>query len=274
MNRPTARADWWASPHGHVLGGRDLQSASQGTWLGITKQGRVALLTNFREDGPKTAERSRGDIAKSYLVLPPHSDETPKQFAKRLVDKEGVQDVGGFSLIFGQLGKETRSGQRSPLGVISNRTPNADSVEWVAGVDSETQAWTCALSNSLYGDKEWPKVGQAQSLLDQGIRESVQANESEHVLIDRFFALLSTSRLPQRKPDEPWSVYTRKMRESIFIPAFGARVEESYGTQKQTVILVDHEGKVTFIERTLFDSDARPVDASERDRRFEFQIQA
>lgn len=46
-----------------------------------------------------------------------------------------------------------------------------------------------------------------------------------------------------------------------------------YGTQKQSVILVDREGRVTFFERTLFGMDGALIDEGAGDRMFEFQIE-
>lgn len=46
-----------------------------------------------------------------------------------------------------------------------------------------------------------------------------------------------------------------------------------YGTQKQSVILVDWEGRVTFFERTLFGTDGVPIEEGEGDRMFVFQIE-
>jgi uncharacterized protein with NRDE domain len=43
--RPTARAEWWPE-HPQILAGRDLEAG--GTWLGLTRTGRFAALTNYR----------------------------------------------------------------------------------------------------------------------------------------------------------------------------------------------------------------------------------
>ena len=46
-----------------------------------------------------------------------------------------------------------------------------------------------------------------------------------------------------------------------------------YGTEKQIIILVDKAGKMVYVERTLYDSDAKPVEKALQDRRFELQIE-
>ena len=46
MNDPTAIADFWED-HPTILAGRDL--LQMGTWLGVTKGGRFAALTNYRD---------------------------------------------------------------------------------------------------------------------------------------------------------------------------------------------------------------------------------
>lgn len=43
--RPTAVAGFWED-HPTILAGRDL--LQMGTWLGVTKTGRFAALTNYR----------------------------------------------------------------------------------------------------------------------------------------------------------------------------------------------------------------------------------
>ena len=289
LDRPTLRADWWHNDHPHVLGGRDLQHPSHGTWLALTKQGRLAVLTNFREEDAALVKgsRSRGEIAKSFLATAPDSDETPSAFAERLVEQEGVEGVGGFSLIFNRLNKK-----REPLGIVSNRTTNLRDIVWVGpGSLGETFGQTCALSNSTYGDRAWPKVVHGEQLLRDLLDEEAKGDISKDQLLDRCFGILSTDTLPKYQ-GEDWQTYTRSLRHSIFIPPVQqsetqnkpadelARAESDealhshgkYGTQKQTVILVDQQGRATFVERTLFAGTDTPMSIQDRDRRFEFSI--
>jgi uncharacterized protein with NRDE domain len=104
ITRPTKRADWWDSPNEHVLAGRDLKRVEKGTWLGITKQGRFAVLTNFREEGvDENGAKSRGGMINTFLTVPPETEETDDHFVQRLLNEVGIHDVGGFTLLFGEL---------------------------------------------------------------------------------------------------------------------------------------------------------------------------
>lgn len=62
--RPSAAAAFWGdSPQ--VLAGRDLEC--QGTWLGVTRDGRFAAITNYRGGRDPNALESRGLLAKRFL---------------------------------------------------------------------------------------------------------------------------------------------------------------------------------------------------------------
>ena len=45
-SRPTCAAHWWKD-RGDILAGRDLVAG--GTWIGITRSGRFAAVTNYRD---------------------------------------------------------------------------------------------------------------------------------------------------------------------------------------------------------------------------------
>ncbi|KAF7017755.1 hypothetical protein CFC21_031144 [Triticum aestivum] len=62
-SRPTRPAQWWAAAGEEgeeILGGRD--ELGGGTWLGCTKGGKLAFLTNVREPSPRDGARSRGEL--------------------------------------------------------------------------------------------------------------------------------------------------------------------------------------------------------------------
>lgn len=62
--RPTSSMDWWSDES--FLAGKDCQAG--GTWLGVSKDGRFAAITNYKEEGPpKKYELSRGKLIKDFL---------------------------------------------------------------------------------------------------------------------------------------------------------------------------------------------------------------
>ena len=63
--RATAVAEWWPGEAG-ILAGRDLHAG--GTWLGVTRRGQFAALTNFRDGGVRRADApSRGMLVSELL---------------------------------------------------------------------------------------------------------------------------------------------------------------------------------------------------------------
>jgi hypothetical protein len=43
--------------------------------------------------------------------------------------------------------------------------------------------------------------------------------------------------------------------------------------RKQTIVLVDHAGKLLFFERTLYDNDCNGIPIGKGDRNFSFKIE-
>jgi len=294
LNRPTAPAHWWEAPDGHVLGGRDLLRNEQGTWLGLTKQGRIAVLTNFQEDNVQLEARSRGEMVNAYLTQPANSLGSTQDFIESLVEGEGLKGVGGFSLVCGKIGE--------PLAVISNRTPSVEGITWIANGKDET----IGLSNAAFANRSWPKVIRGEELLASAIKANIEAMAPQSSLIEDLFHVLGDDTLPKKPKGMGWDSYVKELRKSVFIPVIGGQGEDDlgaedlaaatsnqhvtvddsarkvdtgdghndvYGTQKQTVVLVDHQGMVTIVERTLYDENSKEIPTAERDRRFEFFIE-
>ncbi len=91
-HRPTALLHQWE--HTPIIAGQDLQSG--GTWMGVTPQGRWAVLTNFRDGRDKQQyETSRGHLVQAFL----ESDLLPIRFAQQLEQQQ--QKFAGFNLFMG-----------------------------------------------------------------------------------------------------------------------------------------------------------------------------
>jgi uncharacterized protein with NRDE domain len=276
----------------HILGGYDLHRPAHGTWLGLTRQGRIAVLTNYREEGEAIIEgaRSRGLIPNAWLKSDPEKKESSEQFAKRMIEEDGVKGVGGFSLCYGFAQDVVKDGRG--MSIVSNRTPDVEGVIKLLQKKGETQA----LSNAAYGDRSWPKVVNGEKWTQEAIEESAKKGESRGQLVQRLLGILSTDTMPRQKENEEWDMYLNQLRHSIFVPAIGRdHLDEHkmpaheigdvvkqkaidatsgcYGTQKNIVILVNKEGKAYYLERTLYDGDAKPIKVPDGDREFEFQIE-
>lgn len=280
-----------------MLGGYDLHRPVHGTWLGVTRQGRIAVLTNYREENEKLAlgARSRGLIPNAWLKSDPAAAESTEDFARRMIEEDGVKGVGGFSLCYGfvqDVVKAVKEGKEKAMVIVSNRTPDVQGVIRLLGKEGETHA----LSNAAYGDRTWPKVINGEAWTQMAIQDSITANETRVQLVERLLGILSTDTMPRQKENEDWDMYMNQLRHSILIPAIGRdHLEEHkmpaheigdvvkqkaadatsgcYGTQKNIVVMVDREGKMYYFERTLYDGEARPIEKGKGDRTFEFQIE-
>ena len=121
-------------------------------------------------------------------------------------------------------------------------------------------------------------------------------SESRDQLVERLLGVLSIDTMPEQKENEEWDMYMNQLRHSVFIPSIGRdgldemkmpahevgdlvkhratnATTGCYGTQKQIVILVDREGRMFYLERTLYDNNAEPIPLGKGDREFEFEIE-
>lgn len=65
--RPASEAHWWEDAP-NIYGGRDRQA--HGTWLAVSRDGRLAAVTNWTERERPAAAKSRGGIPRAFLDSP------------------------------------------------------------------------------------------------------------------------------------------------------------------------------------------------------------
>lgn len=216
--RPTAPAAFWEDAPG-LLAGRDLREG--GTWLGITRKGRLAALTNYRDPATlKDGAPSRGKLVADFL----RGRRTPEAYLHRLSPK--AAQYNGFGLLVGNP---------SELYYFSNRGTQILLLPGVHGI-----------SNHLL-DTPWPKVERGK----QAFRDLLEREKAPSP--DTMFALLADR---SRPPDEQLpDTGVGLERERVFSPLF---IESPlYGTRSSTVLMIDRSGRVTFVER-VFNGDSGP----------------
>ncbi len=207
-SRPTARAQWWPGDSG-VLAGRDLLAG--GTWLGITRAGRFAALTNYRDPSVQlTAAHSRGALVAGFLE---QSAPLPASLAQ--VAQRGA-NCNPFNLI-------ASDGQG--LGVYASTT----------GESRALQPGIYALSNHLL-DTPWPKVQLAKSRLATALAALPDTSALLELLRDDTLA--SDEQLPRTGV----SIEHERMLSSAFIRG------DNYGTRSSTILTIGSDRGVSFDE--------------------------
>lgn len=230
--RPTAPAAFWEDAP-EVLAGRDLREG--GTWLGVTRGGRFAAVTNFREPAAyRVGAPSRGALVTGFL----RARGAPVEYLAGLAPMAAA--FNGFNLLLG----DGRS-----VAWFSNRHPSIRTLP--PGV--------YGLSNHLL-DTPWPKVARGKT----DLRLALDGPDRE--LEASLFATLA---LRDPAPDAALpDTGVGPERERALSAAFILTPE--YGTRCSTVLLIDRDGWVSFTERTTVPGEER---ATEVRYRFELNVQ-
>jgi uncharacterized protein with NRDE domain len=221
--RPAAPMAWWTAGGAEVLAGRDLSAG--GTWFGLTRAGRLALLTNVREPGRQIPDApSRGALVLDWLRA---TGDAPT-FARHL-----AAGYNGFNLITADLA----SGH---WHCLSNRAP----APLALGPGLH------AISNAAL-DTPWPKTVGLRAALAEALQASTSAEQLGECLLA---ALADATPAPDDAlPDTGVGL----ARERLLSPRFVRMPDParpglaSYGTRCSTVLIREAEGTTRVIERTV-----------------------
>jgi len=208
FKRATARLAWWAPDTGgpSILSGRDLEAG--GTWMGLTAEGRLALLTNVRDpQHHDPAAPSRGRFVPEWLAARESTD--------RFWMRTALSGYNGFNLVAADF-------RRGECFWASN--DGSHPVRLERGVHG--------LSNASL-DTPWPKV----EALKTRLRDALTAGGSLDALSSQLFDALadrteaSDAALPETGiPLE---------RERALSAAFIRMPEMGYGTRCSTLLITE-----------------------------------
>jgi uncharacterized protein with NRDE domain len=209
-DRPALPAHWWKDAPG-VLAGRDLKAG--GTWMGVTRGGRFAAITNFRDPAERRSTApSRGTLVTEFLL----GADPPERYLASLATR--ASDYNGFNLI---------AGDGASLWYFGSRE----------GVMRAIEPGVHGLSNHLL-DEPWPKVVRGRMAMREAIADDDPAPRLFTALSDR--GAPPDAELPETGVGVAWE---RRLAAALI-------TGEDYGTRCSTVVSVGSTGAVAFEERS------------------------
>jgi len=179
--RPTRPSQFWPE-HPQLLAGKDLEAG--GTWMGITRSGRFAAVTNYRDpDATEPGMHSRGALTLNYLLGDMHATD----YLQDLVP--AMQDYAGFSLLVGDDRElyylsnvaPFNTPQKLPPGIYGLSNAHLDT-PWPKVTLGKTRLQHCAKTqtcdhDSLAATVSDPRLASEQELLNAGDK----SNLGEHM---------------------------------------------------------------------------------------------
>ncbi|MDC8831208.1 NRDE family protein [Alteromonas gilva] len=232
--RPTQSSHFWPqSPT--ILAGKDLKAG--GSWMGITRSGDIAALTNIRDPSrEQPSAGSRGALVADFLTRP----RAISDYCRHL--RKTVNQYNGYNLLFGNY---------QQLAVFNSHTQSLQQL--APGFHG--------LSNARL-NTPWPKVTRGTDALANYVKHSNNLYASE------IFRLLAddTPALPDQLPDTGVSKAWEQRLSPIFI-----RTPE-YGTRSSTIIMISKDANVDWYEK-VFPSQATSARQNVESHHFSWKIQ-
>jgi uncharacterized protein with NRDE domain len=210
--RPAAPLGWWPDEPA-ILAGRDLRAG--GTWLGVSRSGRVGLVTNFRDADAAVRDDapSRGALVPAFL----RDGRSAESWLDEL--QASASRYAGFNLLLG----------------------DASGLHYFANVDGAAPR---ALAPGIYGlsnhrlDEPWPKLVRTRAGFAAVVRDDDPAPAA-------LLELLGDA-TPAITGDVADTGLPADLERALSAPFVR---HAHYGTRCSTVVLVGHDGRTAVHER-------------------------
>ncbi len=236
FERPSLPAQQWPDAP-QVYGGRDLLEG--GSWMALSRSGRLAAVTNVREPLRGAEGRSRGHLVRDFLL--------------------GDGDAGAAASWAAGQGDAYR-----PFNLLlwdGRELVHATNRPRPGG--SPLRAGVHGISNGPL-DAQWPKVRWTVASLRSWIAQLPDDDDDAGPDVAPLFAALADEQRA-RVEDLPDTGVPPALEHRLSAPFIRGA---DYGTRASTVLLVDRAGKATLSERS-FGPGATPLG----ERRIMVQLQ-
>jgi len=272
LSRPTQDAHFHnfekeaGSAQGNILSGLDIKAG--GTWFGVSRTGKVALLTNITEPF-KAYNFSRGYLTSSFLL----SDSSqPIEDRVEQILPQDAQFAGFNLLLFAPAAPRPDGLLRFDSLLVTNRGSGGT----VASRPLSAGERFCGcVSNAVDGlNAEWPKVKHATREFDAVLQTLSSDTATEAEFTDRLFEVLAWQ-FPEPVTERS------QLRNTVHVAPFPITLEgvptldcDEYATRLSTILLVKKDGNASFIERDIWQLvDGKAVRADPQSQRvFRFQV--
>ena len=250
FRRTAEPISWWHDAP-TVLAGRDLLGG--GTWLGMSRDGRFAALTNYRAPHEMRADApTRGTLVSDWLGESANGSgngrrETPLDYLQHVARTGDIYN--GFNLLIGDW-------TRRELGWYCNRSNTAPTL---------LAPGTHGISNAVL-DTAWPKLVKKRTELGAMLARDAMPP------LERLIDLMRDPRLA--RDDELPSTGIPLERERALSAAFIETPE--YGTRGTTAVRVVAHGEVISVaaaERSDDNGSHRIVRPGDFERSFAFNVE-
>ncbi|WGS48171.1 NRDE family protein [Paraburkholderia sp. D15] len=250
LRRTAAPLGWWDDAP-DLLAGRDLVGG--GTWLGVSRDGRFAALTNYRAPHEMRADApTRGTLVSDWLSGAardaqgsPH--ESPLAYLRHVAQTGEIYN--GFNLLIGDW-------TRRELGWYCNRSPLAPAL---------LGPGTHGISNAVL-DTAWPKLVAKRAELG-----ALLAHDATPPL-ETLIGMMRDPRIA--RDDELPATGIPLERERALSAAFIDTPD--YGTRGTTALRVNVQGAsigVTIAERSDDNGSHRIARPGDFERHFSFDVE-
>ncbi|XP_077532780.1 transport and Golgi organization 2 homolog [Haemaphysalis longicornis] len=233
FHRPSKPAEFWEDEP-DIIGGRDQEKGREGgTWMAVSKKGRLAALLNILQpaDRMDPTKRGRGFLVVDFVKSTMDGSTYLAQLAK---DKD---EYNGF--LFVTIEAKPRD-KKVSMGYYSNLQKDGPKV---------LEPGCYAFGNSV-PPQFWAKVRCGKEKFEKLVGENDHFSERDQFRKKLFDFLDDQTQYPvdddmRKQSKEPESTLKLMNQMKYILP------NHNYGTRTQSILFVDGNGKAEFTEKTM-----------------------
>uniref|UniRef100_A0A131YMH6 Transport and golgi organization 2-like protein n=1 Tax=Rhipicephalus appendiculatus TaxID=34631 RepID=A0A131YMH6_RHIAP len=242
FHRPTKPASFWEDDP-HIVGGRDQEKGREGgTWMAVSKDGRIGALLNILQPAHRVdpTKRGRGFLVVDFIK----STMDGNAYLTKLMKEK--DEFNGFLFV---------AIEAKPLKKKISMSYYSNLQE---GGPVQTEPGFHAFGNSV-PPQFWAKVKYGKQKFEELIRQNNRFSQKDQLLEKIYDFLDESTSYPvddamRKQSQEPESTLRLMNQMKYILPNY------NYGTRTHSILFVNGAGKAEFIEKTM----KEPIDITSK----------